>query len=409
MAATKKHTNFMETRPQKEIQEKIQAAMEREGLDALLLTTPENIMYSTGWCTPLYNWRQTGTAMAVVPKHGKASIIVSQFEQGGPVQQTKDVDIVSYPVWIFIEDFYDPNEKTKDVQPDMYRTFRMAMDIIKEKTGADKPKVGIELGYMPHDKYLFLEEAFGADNLKNISDMMIKVRTIKLPWEIDILRYAAKVIEKMMGLTMLMTEPGMTEADIYKLWWQSAYEITGGHDIVSVSQAHTPGPDFWAGYMARERELREGDIVRIDGGVSLYGYISDLGRSYCIGDKVPEKSQAIFDTLLAAHDAEVAMMQPGNKLKDAFHAAMEVCHKGALPHFVRGHFGHTLGMGPGEEYPMLDPNNELVMEPGMVFCCETPYYSSKFGSFNIEDTLVITESGHERFTHTNRSLIVGMK
>ena len=55
---------------------------------------------------------------------------------------------------------------------------------------------------------------------------------------------------------------------------------------------------------------------------------------------------------------------------------------------------------------MLNPANEMVFEPGMVFCFETPYYSSKYGCYNLEDTLVITENGHELFTHTNRTLFV---
>ena len=409
MSIAKRMNQFVETRPQRQFQERLQDAMEREGLDTLILTTPENITYATGWVPNLLTSRQIGASLAVVPKTGKVAAIVSQFEQGAPVQQTKDVDIIPYPCWIFIEDFYDPNEKAKEVQPDLFRTFRMAAELARDRSGKDRPKVGIEMETMTADKLEFLKEAFGAENLVNIDPFMIKVRTIKLPWELDVIRYSAKVAEKMMNITMIMTEAGMTEADLFKIWHQAAYEITGGHDLCRVSQAHTPGPDFWATTLPRERELVDGDIVRIDGGVNIYGYISDLGRCYAVGDAVAPERQAIFDTLLAAHDAEVAQLYPGNQFKNAFKAAIEVCHKGALPQLVRGHFGHTLGMGPSEEYPMLDPNNEMVFEPGMVFCVETPYYSSKFGSYNIEDEFIITENGYERITHTNRSLFVGMK
>ncbi|MGD9156162.1 MAG: Xaa-Pro peptidase family protein [Bacillota bacterium] len=400
--------NFMLNRCQKDFQEKIQANMAEAGVDSLILTTPQNIFYATGYISPwLYNGSaSTGTDIAVVNAAGKVSLITSQFFQGGAELQTKgDVEIISYPTWIFIEDYFDPNEKAKEVQPDIYKTFRLAADVVKSfKSDA---RVGIESANIPYDKYRFLQETFGADKICGGTELMIKIRTVKFSWEIDVLRYSAQIAEKMMNFTMENTRAGMTEADLMKLWFQSAYEFTGGHEVVDVVQYHTPGPDFWATGLPRERPLKDGDVVRLDGGLNIYGYISDLGRSYAVGKTVEPKKQAIFDTLLAARDAGIEMLVPGNRFCDVFNVVMKVCHEGgALSHYVRGHCGHTIGLGPGEEYPMLNPDNEMILKPGMVFCFETPYYSSKYDSYNLEDTLVITENGHELFTNTNRSLFI---
>ncbi len=398
---------FMGTRVQKDFQERIQEAMEEAGIDSLILTTPQNIFYATGFISAfLYGGiGGIGSDIAVVNRTGKVKLVVNQFCQGGAEEQTKgEVDIRPYPTWIFIEDYFDPNEKAKEVQPDMYKTFRMAVQAVTDyKKGG---KVGIEGGSLPYDKYIFLQQELGADKLVSATEFMIGVRTIKFPWEIGVLRYSAQIAEKMMNYTMTHTEIGMCEADLIKLWYQSAYEFTGGHEIVSASQYHTTGQDFWCTGVPRERALKEGDIVRLDGGVSIYGYISDLGRAYAVGEAVAPERQAIFDTLLAARDAGIERMVSGNRFCDVFQAVMKVCREGALPHYVRGHCGHTIGLGPGEEYPMLNPDNEMIFQPGMVFCFETPYYSSKYGSYNLEDTLVITETGHELFTDTNRSLFV---
>ena len=396
---------FMETRNQKQFQEKLQIKMEKEGIDALLFTTPQNIFYGTGFISGMYgNWSY-GSDIAVMPAKDKAVLITSHFTYGGAELQTKgDVELIGYPTWIFIEDWYDPNEKEKEVQPDSNKIFKMACDVIKSQK--DNAVVGIERNSMPYDKYLYLIEEFGADNLIDINQFMIEVRTIKFPWEIDALRYSAKVAQKMMNITMQYTEPGMTEADIFKIWYQAAYEITGGHEVVGFDQAHITGPDYWSTQMPRERPLVNGDIVRLDGGVNIYGYISDLGRVYAVGDHVAPEKKAIFDSLLAGRDAGIAQFMPGNKFSDVFHATMKVIKEGALPQYVRGHVGHTIGLGPEEEYPMLNPDNDMVFEPGMVLCLETPYYSSKYGSYNLEDTLLITENGHELFTNTNRSLFI---
>ena len=398
--------NFQETRPQSQFLEKLQKKMEREKLDALLLTTPENIAYSTGFLSTLYGTRAIGSEAAVVPASGRPSLVVSQFYQGGAEEQTKgEVDVIGYPCWIFIEDYLDPNEKAKSVQPDPMRAMRQASEIVRA-CGKNKPRVGIEPGSLPHPQYQFLADTFGPENLVDLTQFMIEVRTIKLPWEIDVMRYSAHVTETMMHITMQSTEIGMNEADLCRVWSKAAWDVTDGYGLVYVMQAHTPGPLFWASQIARERPLENGDVVRLDGGVNIYGYISDLGRAYAVGDYVDPKKQAIFDTLLAARDAGMEQFYPGNKICNVFHAAMNAAHAGALPHFVRGHVGHTIGMGSGEEYPMLDPSNEMLLEPGMVFCLETPYYSSQFGCYNLEDTLVITENGHELFSHTNRTLFV---
>lgn len=396
---------FLETRDQKQFQEKLQMKMEEKGIDTLLFTTPQNIFYGTGYISGMYGLWGYGSDLAIMPAKGKASLVTSHFAYGGAELQTKgDVEIIGYPTWIFIEDWYDPNEKEKEVQPNPNNVFKMACDVIKSYK--DNAVVGIERDSMPYDKYLYLIEEFGADNLIDIKQFMIEVRQIKFPWEIDVLRYSAKTAEKMMNITMQYTEPGMTEADLFKIWHQAAYEITGGHELVSVCQAHTPGPGYWATQMPRELPLVNGDIVRLDGGVNIYGYISDLGRVYAVGDHVAPEKKAIFDSLLAGRDAGIAQFMPGNKFSDVFHATMKVIKEGALPHFVRGHVGHTIGLGPGEEYPMLNPDNDMVFEPGMVLCFETPYYSSKYGSYNLEDTLLITANGHELFTNTNRSLFI---
>jgi len=188
---------FMGTRVQKDFQERIQEAMEEAGIDSLILTTPQNIFYATGFISAfLYGGiGGIGSDIAVVNRTGKVKLVVNQFCQGGAEEQTKgEVDIRPYPTWIFIEDYFDPNEKAKEVQPDMYKTFRMAVQAVTDyKKGG---KVGIEGGSLPYDKYIFLQQELGADKLVSATEFMIGVRTIKFPWEIGVLRYSAQIVGK---------------------------------------------------------------------------------------------------------------------------------------------------------------------------------------------------------------------
>ena len=240
----------------------------------------------------------------------------------------------------------------------------------------------------------------------DIFQFMMDLRTIKLPWEAAVLRSAAETTEGMMDAVMRNVEIGMTEADINKIWWTAAHELSGGHEIFLVRQAHSVGPDFWCTIMARERPLAAGDLVRLDGGLMMNGYMSDLGRVFAVGTEVSKRKLEIHETLLEAYDKGISMMKPGVRMCDIFHEVMKVCREGAIPGFVRGHVGHSIGLGPGEDVPILSPGNSGILKPGMVLCFEVPYYSSANGSFNLEDTLLITEEGCELFTHINRRLFI---
>jgi len=84
--------------------------------------------------------------------------------------------------------------------------------------------------------------------------------------------------------------------------------------------------------------------------------------------------------------------------------------KAGYTSYQRGHLGHSMGCSLStEEYPFIAAANPGVFEPGMVFCLETPYYSRKLGGFNIEDEILITENGIERWTYANEDLFWGRK
>ena len=79
--------------------------------------------------------------------------------------------------------------------------------------------------------------------------------------------------------------------------------------------------------------------------------------------------------------------------------------KKVIPSYNRGHFGHSIGCNLFcEEYPMINPAETRTFEPGMVLCVEIPYYSSFNNSYNIEDTILITENGVDRFTKSNEDI-----
>ena len=397
---------FMSTRDQNYFQEKLQSEMERRGVSALLLTQPESVFYATGYMGCMnYRFRRCGNCVAVVPAHGPVELIISQFEHGGALEQTRgSVKIRTFPVWIYVEDFDDGAETRKETQPDPLKTFKLAVDALKELGVCGK--VGVERSDIPYDKYRYLVEAVGEDNLVECASLLTACKMIKNQWEIDICRYSAEVAQKVMEGVMKYTQEGMSECDLVGKFTSLAYEITGGHELCKVNNVHTVGPNYWATYIPREYKQKKGDIVRLDGGVQVYGYLSDLARTYAVGEEVADDKKAIFDALLAGYDRGMAMAGPGVKLSELFNEVLAVIRGRGYDTYIRGHFGHTTGSGLTEDYPFIAPDSTETMKPGMVFCLETPFYGSIHHSYNIEDEFLVTENGIELFTHTNRSLLV---
>jgi Xaa-Pro dipeptidase len=389
-------------REQNLIQEKLQVQMEKSGLDAMILTAPESVYYATGMASMfMYSANRVGIGLAVVPKSGKITLICSEFEAYAARNTCKDIDIITFPVWIYIADLANEGQ-AKPAQPDMNGTFRIAAELIRSICN-NPQKVGVEWQGLPYDQMLFLRETFGAATIVDCAAELVEARAYKTPWEIAVLKNGAQAAERAMYETARHTFPGMTEEDLMLVWNKAC--LSQGKKFYGQFAAHTLADQYSPVVIPRDLpHLKAGDLVRLDGGPINKGYTSDLARTYAIGDQVAPERERIFTTLLKAHDTAFKLVGPGIPMCDVFKLCMDIVQKD-IPGYIRGHFGHSVGCNRfTEEYPFFAAAETRPMEPGMVFCLEVPYYSSFNSSYNLEDTFVVTENGIDRFTTNNRSL-----
>lgn len=388
----------MYNRNQLEIQEKLQAQMAHDGLDAMIVTTPEAVFYCTGFASQfLYISNRIGMAIVVVPKAGKITLLVSGFEKLAAEQAVDQsrVDVIAYPVWIYIKDLDDGREK--DAQPDMNQTFRMAVEVL----GAlrENAKVGVQFESLPFQKWEYLCGVYGAAALIDCEPTLRAVRVRKTAWEIQLIRENTRFLELGMFNTFQKIAPGMSEQDICSIWNKECFALSP--DIYNVFHTHVVGKN-WSPRLIPDdtRRVQTGDVIRMDGAVWRKGYGSDLGRSAAIGGiAAADGMDRVYAALHAGYDRLISMVGPGVRLCDVFHEVVSTVQH-FIPEYRRGHVGHSLGCNRfSEEYPFIAPDETSVFEPGMIFCTEVPYYSSEFSSYNLEDTLLITENGIELFSH----------
>ena len=380
-------------RDQAAILKKLQNEIIKADLDAIILTSAGGVFYATGFAVrSLYRSGKTGNAMAVVTASGDVSLICSEFEKKTAVQECDPmIKIESYPVWIYIED-YAVDNMIKEVQPDLNRTYRIASQFVPHKSSG--AKIGVESKWITYEAGTFLRETFGETNVVDCTKVLNEARTIKTPWEIEVLRHNARIAEKAMYITGKAIVPGMTTADVHYIFHKTCLDMAP--DMTAVSQSHTIGADFSPAWIPLETRINRGDLIRLDGGPYTNGYKSDLGRTFAIGGIASKDKEELYASLWRGYEWAIKHIGPGVKMCDIFEGTQRAI---GIKNYVRGHHGHSISCDiSGEEPPFIAPKETRVFESGMVMCFETPFYSSTRQTYNIEDEFLITENGIELFT-----------
>jgi Xaa-Pro dipeptidase len=144
-------------------------------------------------------------------------------------------------------------------------------------------------------------------------------------------------------------------------------------------------------------------LLVVDWGASVNGYISDLTRTFVLGEAEREFSR-IAQIVLEANTAAREQAKPGIPAGQLDQAAREVIEQAGYGEFFTHRTGHGLGMESHEE-PYIRGDNSLVLAPGMTFTIEPGIYLPGRGGVRIEDNLVITESGSETLSNYPRELV----
>lgn len=169
-------------------------------------------------------------------------------------------------------------------------------------------------------------------------------------------------------------------------------------------------PSAWSGFLtgpnasrlslSGDRKVADGDILKFDGGVNCEFdfYTTDMSRAWVIG-QADKKILELKDTLYEAQRLAISHIKPGVPINEIYATGFNFVKK-TLPCYERGHLGHSISIGPATcEDPIISSTNTRPLEAGMILCVEVPFYIKEVGGFNIEDMVLVTETGHEVLTH----------
>jgi len=234
------------------------------------------------------------------------------------------------------------------------------------------------------------------------SNLIMDLRLIKRPEEIEAIRTTSAIIEKTLGRADEIFQKGKTEKEVEAKIKSILLET--GMDTLdyilvqvwpnSASPHHLPGSDL----------VKRGEPVLIDIAVSHEGFYSDITRQVSVGEPSDEYNK-IFAIVREAQANAVNAVEPGIPISEVDKAARETIEKAGLGQYFIHRTGHGLGLEVHEP-PSVWYENSLSMQPGMVFTIEPGIYlPGKFG-VRIEDTIAVTEQGADRLTSSDRDLLV---
>ncbi|HEY8491217.1 MAG TPA: Xaa-Pro peptidase family protein [Dehalococcoidia bacterium] len=348
----------------KERVERLRAKLEEAGLDALLVSTPENRRYLSGF---------TGSAGYLLITRDEAVIAVDfrYYEQA----ETQAPDFRLF-------------RGTGPVSAWYQRLFE----------GLGGKTVGFEQHHLTYAGYKTLAKA--VEELPEASRPKIvpapplveDLRVIKDAGEIAAIQAAIDLGDAAITHVMERIQPGWTEKQV--AWEIEKYIREHGGDGTSFPTIVAGGP--WGALphaYPRDVALEEGQGVVIDMGVTLNGYVSDLTRTIFLGEP-DDQFKRIYDVVHVAQQTAAELIEAGMTGGQAHQLASRVIEQAG--HGDR--FGHGLGHGVGlqvHEAPRLAPNSQDELKDGMVFSIEPGIYIPGWGGVRIED-LAVLEHGKVR-------------
>lgn len=396
-----------------------EAFMAKRGVDALVATSPENVLYASDHqCST--HWINKGAQVyaALLPGRApEAALIVPMLEADTLTESRSWIRDITF-VGLFSraptpEAEMDATGRATAATLAAARTAPSAMAGLVEvirRAGLEKARIGIDEGGIPPSIWRQLEQMLPDATLVPATNLWWEIRMVKTPEEIRRLREASRVTELAMVEALRLARPGATERDMI-LKYHEVLAINAARPTFSMigSGTRTAQPHFIEG----DRRLEAGDLLRWDIGCTFDYYHSDTARAVSMGEPTAEQSR-IWDLLCRGVEDAIAKVKPGADPREVFETAMAPGRAAGLPGFERFHCGHGIGisvydppiitaMDP-EKSVFLMPAAEGGLQPGMTINIEVGYYIAGRMGFLCEDTLLVTESGNDRLTHAPKSL-----
>jgi len=383
------------------IKARLTAVLDAEGLDALVSSTTENLTYVTGFRSIAHALFRGLELYGVFTRRG-VGLVIPFIDSTGMSADGIEVDrIACYGNFFF--NYTDApgavGTRVREITAAPAASPADALAQVLGDLGAVGKRIGVDEAGMFPATWQRLTERLAGTTLVPAYAHFRTARMVKSPEEERRLERAALIAEDGIAAIFGMLKAGVTEREAAMAFEQEILRKGAQPFFTVVTMGERAA---LADVYASDRALVAGDLVRLDLGCVYQGYRSDISRTAVLGAPT-DKQRRYYDAIRDGERAAIAAMKPGVPVREIFEVGMRVTREAGMPHYKRNHVGHGIGLEPYDP-PTINAAAEVVLEPGMVFCVETPYYEHGWGGVQVEDAVEITPAGVRSLTRSSQEL-----
>ena len=350
--------------------DKMCTVLKKNALDGAALNPGPTLI----WLTGLHFHLMERPVVLLVNAAGGVAIVLPELE-------TAKLEALPFPAQAFP---YGENPA------DWRDAFRRAVQALGLRHG----RVGVEPLQLRLLEYDFLQQAAPQARFEAAAEVLSGLRLQKDADEIAAMQRAAQVAEQALLETLKAFRIGMTEHDL-------AAELTiqllrhgsdGDFPFPPIVSGGPNGANPHATPSARP--IQAGDLLVIDWGARVDGYISDITRTFAVG-QVDEEALRIHEIVQQANAAGRAAARTGQPCSAVDIAARQVIEDAGYGAYFFHRTGHGIGM-EAHEAPWMRGDNPMRLAPGMAFTVEPGIYLTGRNGVRIEDDVVITPAGETK-------------
>lgn len=348
---------------------RLQQSLSRRGIDAILVTQPDNRRYLSGFTAVDHSIAES-SGLLLIPRQGTPKLLTDfRYQIQAEQDTTPGFEIIVYQ--------------------------RGVLSLLKKLI----PQLGItslafEANYFLHAKFLALAKLCSSLKIRLIAldNTIERLRQIKSDSELAAIQRSVALNEAVFQQVLPAIKPGHTEIHVAQMLENTMRQL--GAERPSFDTIVASGPNGALPHaVPGHRPINAGEPVIIDMGLVLSGYCSDMTRTIVLG--TPDThTVTLFRLVRQAQLAGLSALRPGVSGKDVDHAARSIISAAGFG----ANFGHALGHGVGlavHEAPSLNSRNRNLLRPGMVVTVEPGVYIKGWGGIRLENMASITPTGHK--------------
>jgi len=274
------------------------------------------------------------------------------------------------------------------------QTMQLALAHLKKLGGVRR--IGVERGFLPADGEEVLRSGLSNIDVIDAVVPLERLRARKTSEEIAYLRQASERVVAAMLATFKQCKPGMSKEEVCETLRRE--EVNRGlvfdYCLLTAGTSLNRAPS--------EQRLAVGDILSLDSGGNYKGYIGDLCRMAMLAG---QPDAELVDLLGFIEEVQQAARKPiragarGGDVIDVAERMLDASQHRKYTHYMAhgmglvSHEAPRLMNNPRMSYTGFDENRAL--ESGMVISIETTMAHPKRGFVKLEDTVLVTDTGHE--------------